>query len=418
VKEWILSNGVRVYSKKTDFKADQILFKAKSPGGYSGYPAAQAFDARFLGDYLRLTGVGEHDKASLDLVLSDKIVQIGFEVDRFSEIIDGSTTPRDLETLFQLIHLYATQPRFDAQSFNVFTAGRRPLMQYITNDAKQVFADSLAAIRWQRHPILRNKNLEHLNTLELSSLKWIHQDRFGNFADFSFLFVGDFNEDMLKEYCKTYLATLPVSKKMDKIDAQPFAPFSGYEQVNFQKGSNESAHVVHITSGHCELDNQENLARMAMNIVLNRKLLENIRERMGGVYLIYSQFEEIEYSRGKKPAYSLAINMFCDPPREAELSAAILATIDSLRAGDFDESYALAVQAQMQKVFEDRFRNNEYWIAVMHNNVYSIREIDSFLGHPERVEKIDKKMITDMAKRYLNFENSHRKLVMLPEIDM
>jgi hypothetical protein len=149
--------------------------------------------------------------------------------------------------------------------------------------------------------------------------------------------------------------------------------------------------------------------------VLNRKLMESIREHMCGVYLVYSMFEEIEHSRGKRPAYSLAMTMFCDPLREAELSAAVLATIDSLRAGDFDESYALAVKAQMQKVFEDRFRNNEYWIAVMANNVHSIREIDSFLGHPERVDKIDEKMITGMARHYLSFDTNHRKHVMLPE---
>jgi zinc protease len=92
--------------------------------------------------------------------------------------------------------------------------------------------------------------LEHLNTLELSSLQRIHQVRFGNFADFTFLFVRDFSDDLLKEYCKTYLATLPVSKAKDKIEAQPFAPLSGFEQVSFQKGSNESAHVVHVTSGY------------------------------------------------------------------------------------------------------------------------------------------------------------------------
>ncbi len=415
VKEWILSNGVRVYSKKTDFKADEILFKAKSPGGYSGLPVAQALDAKFLGDYLYLTGVGEHDKASLDRVMSGKIAKIGFDVERFYNHINGSTTPKDMETLFQLIHLYATVPRFDAQSFNVFSARMRPVMEFISNDAKQVFTDSLASLRWQRHPILRNNNLEQLNKLEVSSLQRIHQDSFGNYADFTFLFVGSFDEDILKEYCKTYLATLPVGRKKDKIDAKAFEPFSGHEQVSFRKGSNESAQVVHLTSGYCKIDNEANLARTAMIMVLSKKLFENIRERMSGVYLIYPQSEEIEHSRGKRPAYSLAVTLFCDPNREEELSAAVFATIDSLKAGDYDESYALAVKAQLQKVYEDRFRNNEYWIEIMTRNVYSIRKIDSFLQHPQRLNKIDKKLITDTAKRYLTFDTSHRKLVMLPE---
>ncbi len=116
IKEWILSNGVRVYSKQTDFKKDEILFAAKSPGGYSEYPLAQSFDARFLGDYLYLTGAGELDRASLVKALTGKIAEIGFDVDNSSHQINGSTTPKDLETLFQLIYLFGTQARFDEQT--------------------------------------------------------------------------------------------------------------------------------------------------------------------------------------------------------------------------------------------------------------------------------------------------------------
>ncbi|MDD3578563.1 MAG: insulinase family protein, partial [Candidatus Cloacimonetes bacterium] len=415
IKEWILSNGVRVYSKQTDFKKDEILFAAKSPGGYSEYPLAQSFDARFLGDYLYLTGAGEHDRASLVKALTGKIAEIGFNVDSSSHQINGSTTPKDLETLFQLIYLFGTQARFDEQSFGVYTATIGPSMEFISNEANLVFADSLASIRWQRHPMLRNKNINHFNSLEPSSLQQIHRDLFGNYADFTFLFVGSFDEDALKEYCKTYLANLPVGKKKGKLEAKAIAPFSGKETVSFKKGSTASAQVTHITSGYCEMDTDSAFARLALNMLLTRKLLENIRERMSGVYVIYSQYEEIEHSGNGRPAYSLAINMHCDPLREEELSAAIMATLDSLRAGYYDESYVQEIKAQLSKVYEDAFGTNEYFCKVISKNLYSPREIDCYLQNPGRIEKLDKKIITDAAKRHLSFDKSHRKLVMLPE---
>ena len=415
IKEWILSNGVRVYSKQTDFKKDEILFAAKSPGGYSEYPLAQSFDARFLGDYLYLTGAGELDRASLVKALTGKIAEIGFDVDNSSHQINGSTTPKDLETLFQLIYLFGTQARFDEQSFGVYTATIGPSMEFISNEANLVFADSLASIRWQRHPMLRNKNINHFNSLEPSSLQQIHRDLFGNYADFTFLFVGSFDEDALKEYCKTYLANLPVGKKKGKLEAKAIAPFNGKETVSFKKGSTARAQVTHITSGYCEKDTDSGFARLALNMLLTRKLLENIRERMSGVYLIYSQFEEIEHSGNGRPAYSLAINMHCDPLREEELSAAIMATLDSLRAGYYDESYVQEIKAQLSKVYEDAFGTNEYFCKVISKNLYSPREIDCYLQNPGRIEKLDKKIITDAAKRHLSFDKSHRKLVMLPE---
>jgi hypothetical protein len=45
--EWTLSNGIRVYVKPTDFKDDEIVFNASSPGGTSLAPDPDFMSAAF-----------------------------------------------------------------------------------------------------------------------------------------------------------------------------------------------------------------------------------------------------------------------------------------------------------------------------------------------------------------------------------
>jgi len=412
IKEWTLSNGARVYSKKTDFKADEVLFEAKSPGGFSRYDAATAYDAQLFGGYIDSSGFGDFDPNMINRLLAGKIARVGFNIDLYYDTLNGTASPRDLETLFQLIHQYTTNPRFDAKSLTSYISRIKPWFENRENNPDQVFSDSLQCLIYEDHPMLDPLGNEHLNRLELAQLQKLHRERFGSFSDFEFYFVGNFEEESLRTFVKTYLASLPATKEKEKIVDAGVRPFSGIKEVRFAKGSSESAYVAHATTDAFKVSDDNKVDMSAMIMVLNEKLRENIRERMSGVYAIQAWPGYIDHPR---PAYTITIWMSCSPERVDELNTAIYATIDSLIAGNFDDRYVDSAKAVLQKRYEESISQNRYWMSRIKDSVQYGNKFDSFLKHPKRYERISRKSISKAAKRYLNFDENRLSLVMVPD---
>ncbi|MCB5272177.1 MAG: insulinase family protein [Candidatus Cloacimonetes bacterium] len=412
IKEWTLSNGVKVYSKKTDFKADEILFTAKSPGGYSRYDTARFHAAQSLGSYTASSGLGAFDSNDLSRVLAGKIASANLDVDTYYEGMSGSASPRDLEVMFQLINQNATKARFDQKSLTSFVNRYKPFLENAMNSPEQVFFDTLRTMSYNNHPMQVSLRAKHLEDLQIKQLQSVYSDRFADFSDFSFFFVGNFEEAQLEEYVKTYLGTLPSSFRKEKIYDAKILPFQGKKDVSFLKGSSESAYVTHVTTGKMKLTDKNKAEMSAMLMVLNEKLRENIREKMSGVYMIqaWQEYESFPHEH-----YTLSILLTCDPGRVEELSTAIFATVDSLRAGEFGERYVSSSKAVLQKRYEENISQNRYWMSNMANNTFGRESLDSFLEHPARYAKIDKKIITKAAKKYLRFDKDHLAVVMKPE---
>ncbi|MFA7025492.1 MAG: insulinase family protein, partial [Candidatus Cloacimonadaceae bacterium] len=148
-----------------------------------------------------------------------------------------------------------------------------------------------------------------------------------------------------------------------------------------------------------------------MLLVLNEKLRENIRERMSGVYMIQAmpRLEWLPYQH-----YTLSILMTCDPERVDELSAAIFATVDSVRTGQFEERYVSSAKAVMQKSHEEFISQNRYWLSNVVNDALNDDELGSFLDNPSRYARIDKKAVTKAAKKYLSFDKDSLTVIMTP----
>lgn len=413
IEEWTLSNGIKVFSKKTDFKADEILISAKSIGGYTRYDVESARNAKYLGDYLYSSGIGEFDSNDLNRMLAGKIASAELSVNTYFEEISGSASPRDLEVLFQLIHQRSVNPRIESKSLSSFVGRMRPFMENMATNPEQAFFDSLTAYVSQHHPIVKPSSVEDLDFLNVAAMEAVHRDRFADFSDFRFFVVGNFDKQQLEEYVCTYLATLPVARRKDKVVELKIPPIKGINEVRFQKGSGESAHAAHVTATKVKHDPGTYAALGAMNLVLNEKLRENIRENMSGVYVVQAW-----YNTSENPNSSFAdffIYLACDPARVEELNQAVFAVVDSIRQGLFDDKYVKSAKAVLQKRFEENISSNRYWLSnIMGNDMRGIK-LDAFVEYPALYDKITKKQITKMARNHLNYDKNRYTLMMVPE---
>ncbi|HRY84249.1 MAG TPA: insulinase family protein, partial [Candidatus Cloacimonadota bacterium] len=412
VKQWTLSNGVRVFSKKTDFKNDEIVFLATSPGGYSKLPVGDMNAAKYLYWYITESGLGDFDAAALDKALAGKIVDVAPTVNLYDETLDGSCSPADLETMFQLIYQNAMAPRWNQTSLEANIFRVKGLLEDRLLNPEMAFYDSLQILANQQNPYNNSTKIKDLDNLTLDQMRRTFENRFADFSDFTFTFVGNFDEARLREYAATYLATLPSSGRNEKPTDVGMRPNTGLKTYTFKKGGDNKSYVGLITTGKAKLDPASDIARNAMLMVLNEKLRENIREERSGVYFVQTM-SDIESFPSK--SFTLLTIMSCSADRVDELIGAITATMDSISAGQFDQKYIDSAKVTLQKRYEESIRRNNYWMANIVNSLKEGSKPGELLKYPELYAKIDRKSIVKSARQHLLHKDNLIKLIMLPE---
>jgi zinc protease len=400
-----------VYGKKTDFKADELLFQAVSPGGYSRYPAEDVPAARLLADYVRDSGFGKFDAMSLQKATAGKVAYAGISLGLYSEGMSGQCSPKDMELMFQLIHQYATNARFNQKDFESFIQRYRSRLANRELDPQQVFGDKLSSAMYDHSPYRRPITVEDLDRIDLRRMEQIYLDRFADLSDFTFIFVGNYDEQQLLDCANRYLANLPKARRKDRIVDAGVRLFKGQKLELFRKGESDRSFVSHVTNCGYKATPQNDMNLNALTLVLNEKLRENIREDLSGVYLIYAWPGKERYP---KPSLTFSSMMACSPARVEELNRAIFATLDSIRAGYIDDRYLVSTKATLTKTLEEDLRTNYYWLNQIYNSVWQKKPLEGFLAMPSLVDKIDRRAVAKTAKKYLTFDRNKLSVIMLP----
>ncbi len=412
IKEWTLSNGIKVYSKKTDFKNDEVLCRATSPGGYSKQVPENMEAAKYLSMYLEDSGVGNLDKISLDRAMTGKIASVSLNVSMYEESMQASCSPTDLELMFQLMYQYARKPYWDETALASNLSRMEFYYQNRALDPESAFFDTLYILAKKPNPYNKNTDAGDLAGITLEQLKQIYEDRFGDFSDFSFTFVGNFDEALLREYCARYLANLPTKGRKEKIGNTGMQNEPGKKEIVFKKGGAQKSYVGLISNSTGDMKQQTSIDRSAMLMVLNEKLRENIREERSGVYFVQTYTAPDRYPT---PQFSTYTIMSCNSERVPELTDAVIATMDSVKAGLFDDKYIASARATLEKRYEESIRQNDFWLSQISSRLSSGAPLDEFLDNPAKYAKLNRKAIVRSANRFLTTDKSLIKVIMMPE---
>ena len=411
IKQWKLSNGVTVYSKKTDFKADEVILVAQSPGGKAKLKPEDYKAAEIMSQYFNVSGFGNFDAPALQKALAGKIVYVYPTISTYYEGWRGSCSPQDLELMFQLLYQYNYAPRFNEEAFSTAVASTRAWIQNRLLEPSNAFFDTLFVLMFNNHPLKRNLHPEELDSITLKQVKDIFQERFGDYTDFTFYVVGNFDEEQLKNYCQTYLANLPVKGRKEKMTDVGIRAFTGKKEIIFNKGT-ERSFVSNVTNNKASISPQNNVQQSALQMIAYEKLRENVRENMSGAYVVEIQSS---YDYMPEPGIFTFTWMGCNPERARELNAATFTTLDSLKNGLFADKYIESTKTTLHKKYEENIKSNRYWVNNMSENISHNLPIDCFLDYPALYDKLNKKAITKTAKQYYVFDKSLLSVYMFPE---
>ena len=167
ITEGTLSNGATVVLKPTTFKQDEILFRAVSPGGTSLASDADFIAAETAATVIAQGGLGDLSRLDLEKVLAGTTAFVRADIGETEEGLGGGTATKDLEAMFQLVHLRFTAPRADPVAFRVLTDQLKVTLANRSATPDVVFNEALDAAVSQTHPRAQSLTPESLARMDV-----------------------------------------------------------------------------------------------------------------------------------------------------------------------------------------------------------------------------------------------------------
>lgn len=413
-QELTLNNGIVVVLKKTDFKNDQILFSARSKGGMSLYYECDQPALHFACSFVDRAGISELDYSSLEKKMKGKNVGVSPYIDLFSEGFSGSSTPKDLEFFFQYLHAFFTSPRQDSTVYELVTneyleqikmLGANPMYKFILS-----FYDAVAQNDPYQKALLTKEDVESVDYTRAFQL---YQQRFANPADFVYTFVGNFDEQLIKEYIELYLGSLPTSSEKETPKYDVVKGFPDHQIVDNVYAGSEQQSWVGIAYDHdMEWTPKNRMIVAEINEALQIELIATIREKMSGVY---SPMLQMSSDNEPKPSYSMMVMFSCSPDNTDNLSNAVFNILKDFQANGPSDETLDKVKKQMINDHETSLKKNGTWLSYIANKYYdNDTDLNSINTTTERVNSVTKEDIVNFLKS--NFDvDKYVKMYLYPE---
>lgn len=411
VTEWTLSNGVKVVIKPTDFKQDEILVRAFSPGGSSLAADTDYISQESSAQLIGLGGLGKYSNLELGKVMTGKVAAASASLDEHEEGIVGRASVKDLESMFQMIHMRFTAPRADPVLFGVFMTQMKAILANQRAQPEFVYAETQADTMFQGHPRRKVPTVEQLGELSLDKAMAFYKDRFADASDFTFVFVGTVTPEALKPLVEKYLASLPSTGRKETWRDMGITRVKGVVEKTVEKGIEPKSQTSITFHGPFVYDQEQRVAINAMTDVLETRLREALREELGGTY---SVGVSAGYERIPKPEFTVDIGFGSDPGRADALSKRVFEEIATFKAEGPTEKQVNDVKAALSRDFETNVKQNAYVLSQLVHK-YQVGEApQTLLDVPSYYEKLTAASIQAAAKRYLDTSN-YVKLVLMPE---
>ena len=409
-----LSNGATVILKPTNFKNDEILFRAFSRGGHSLVSDADYFSASNAAAIVTQSGVGEFSAVDLGNMLKGKNTTLTPNIALYSEGMNGSGNPKEAETLLQLIHLYFTAPRKDASAFESYITRQKQLYANLAANPQIYYSIEFQKLMTKEHPRAGGfPKQEDFDKIKLDRSIQIYRERFANAGDFTFLFVGAFTEESLRPLIEKYIGSLPSSAKKEVAKDLGIRPLLTSADKLITKGEDQKSMVSMVFIKPAPYNTQDAYLLKSLGDVMNIKLVEQLREEKGGVYGVSAQSN---FSRVIFPFSSFAISFPCAPENADTLSKAAVEELKKVIRNGVSADDIEKVKEQQRRKLEVDIKQNSYWMTGLYDAYYYNSKPGDILDRQKMIENLNSKMIQEVAAKYINL-NSFIRATLKPETD-
>ena len=407
-----LSNGVEVWLKPTDFRNDQIVFSSYARGGLSNVSAGEYQNAALATSLVGTAGVGGFTPVDLGKLLAGRIASASAYISTYSQGINGSSTPKDLETALQLAYLSFTAPNDNAEAFELL---KRRLEASLANQAQSpgaIYGERVRRVNTLDHYSARAMQLEDLARLDPGRMLTFYKQAFANAANFTFFFVGTFTVDAVTPLIEQYLGSLPSKGVADARQGDMRLEFPReVVRETVTKGQEPRSQTVITFFADTGLEEFETHRLQAATEVLEMRLRDILREQLGGTYSV-----GVSYSNtSPQPGYGVTSVQFGSSPENvATLTAAVMTEIDRLRREGPSAEDVRAVKEGEKNDLQTAMRQNGYWLNSLQSLHVLGRDPKRILQRSERADSLTQENIHAALRKYFPNER-HTEVTLMPE---
>ena len=362
ITDLTLENGVRVLLKPTNFKEEEVLFSATSPGGSSLVSDEDYPEADFIDSIVSQSAVGDVSYAALQRLLADQSVGVSPYIGELDEGFHGHSGKEHIETLFQLVYLYGTAANADEDAFATLKDQYTESLRNRELDPRSALTDAFIEAR-HGDTVRRNvPTLEIIDSLDLERAFEIYAERFADFSDFTFVFVGNFDLEQMVDWSQRYLGNLPSTGRDETwIDVAPDPP-TGVVVSPVYRGQEEQSITSMLFTGPAEDSLDTRLKLRMLATILDALMREDLREERGGVYAYGASANTVPHPDG---LFEVSVYFGSDPGRVEELVGALFALITGLHNDGPREDLLDAAKAQYVRQREEQLEQNSFWLNVI-----------------------------------------------------
>ena len=402
---YTLSNGIKVTIKPTDFKSDEILMNGVKKGGSNNYTLADRSNVQFATDIVESMGVGDFSPADLEKVTAGKTIKVDLTISEINDAINAGSTVKDFESMLQLMNLYMTQPRKDIGLFNAYKDKQMTMVQFIGSNPRAAFADTTVKTLYNNNPMAKMviPHAADYNKIDLDRTLDIYRNEFGTADGYQFFIVGNVNPDVALPLLETYLGSLPANGKAVSFKDNGVRPVKGTNELKIRKGKEKQSLIMAIYSGEVAYSEDLALRTQALAEVLNIKVIEELREKMGA---IYGGGFNGSVSKDPYERYSLQLQLPCGPENVDKLLTAANEEIKELKdkgpaAKDLDK-----VKSQWREKHITDVKENKYWAGRLESVLFWGRDKNRIINYDTYLQSLTPADIQNTAKQLFNGNNT------------
>ena len=407
--EWTLANGAKVVVKPTTFKADEVRLGVVGKGGLSLLSDEEYYMGEMMPAVNSMSGVGKFSATELKKQLSGKTASVQPSVENYTSAMGGVCSPKDIETMLQLLYLNFTQPRFNKDDVDNLT--KMLLAQLANAKSKPDFLmqEKVADVTYGHNPRRQMISTEIVNKFDFEQLPGIYAKLYPGANGFVFTFVGNIDPETLKPLVEKYIGSIPAARKpINYVDDKAY-PVKGEVTEEFTAPMQQpKVSVNYHFSGEMPYTLKNKMALTFLTQALNSRYLVSIREEKGGTYGVRVQGSTKYIPR---ETYSMTISFDTNEEMADELREIVMKEIEEIAANGPKSEDIEKHREFMLKSWKNSLEQNGAWMNYIQIKYGS--GLNYIADHEQAIRDLTNADVQALAKKILA-DGNLVKVVMRP----
>ncbi|KAL9153344.1 hypothetical protein ABFS82_10G042100 [Erythranthe guttata] len=381
--ELILSNGMRVCCKSTDFFDDQVLFTGFSYGGLSELKESDYFSCLMGSDIAEQTGLFGHRAEVLTDMLAGKRVNAGTSLGIYKRSFSGYCSPSDLEIALQLVYqLFITNMQPEEDDVKIVMQKDEESIHAEERDPHTVFTNRVLEINYGNSIFFRTMKMDDLKEVDPVKGCEYFNNSFKDPSTFTVVIIGKIEPTIASPLILQYLGGIP----------RPTTPIFNFEHFDLTSlpctypstvirevvrspmvEAQSSVHLCFLVELKEETMMEDKHLIQFMSKLLETKILQVLRFKHGQIYSTGVSM----FFGGNKPSRvgdvrgDLNVYFSCDPVISSTLVDLVLDEILRLQVeGPSDDDVSAILEIE-QRTYEIELQDNYYWLEMIMSSYQS-----------------------------------------------